>query len=357
MLETMRDADGIGLAAPQVYQSLRLILFLDLETRDEAPGRAPIALINPELEPLDDALEVDLEGCLSIPGMRGMVPRHRRIGYRGLAPSGQTIEREAQGLHARVVQHEVDHLNGILFPMRMPDLRQLAFESELQAPRGRGRARGGRAMSTRPSRQEQRDRLLEAALVHVPFDGWSRRSLLAGAADLGMEPGPRAASVPARRRRSLVHLEDWADRQMLARTDLAGLARLRTHERIAELVRARLEILTPHREALRRATAARWLPGNAIAATTSLWRTVDLIWEAAGDRPADASYYSKRALLAAVWTSTFLFWLDDRSEALADTWAFLERRLDNVMRFGKLRARVAGTFQDLGRLNPLAARR
>ncbi len=132
MLETMRDADGIGLAAPQVYQPLRLILVLDLETRDDAPGRAPIALINPELEPLDDALELDLEGCLSIPGIRGMVPRHRRIGYRGLAPSGQPIEREAQGLHARVVQHEVDHLNGILFPMRMPDLRQLAFESELR---------------------------------------------------------------------------------------------------------------------------------------------------------------------------------------------------------------------------------
>lgn len=212
-------------------------------------------------------------------------------------------------------------------------------------------------MTTPPSRQEQRDRLLGAALVHVPFDGWCRRSLRAGAADLGMDLGLARRLFPRGGDDLLIHLEDWADRQMLARTDLAGLARLRTHERIAELVRARLAILTPHREALRRATAARWLPGNAIAATTSLWRTVDLIWEAAGDRPADASYYSKRALLAAVWTSTFLFWLDDRSEALADTWAFLERRLDNVMRFGKLRARVAGTFQDLGRLNPLAARR
>jgi peptide deformylase len=132
MLETMRDADGIGLAAPQVYQSVRLILFLDAETRDDAPDRAPIALINPELEPLDEDLEFGLEGCLSIPGLRGVVPRHARIGYRGLAPDGRTIEREAGGLHARVVQHEVDHLNGILFPMRMPDLRQLAFETELR---------------------------------------------------------------------------------------------------------------------------------------------------------------------------------------------------------------------------------
>ncbi len=132
MLETMRDADGIGLAAPQVYQSLRLILFLDADARDETPGRTPIALINPEVEPLDEALEVGLEGCLSIPGLRGLVPRPARIGYRGLTPDGRTIEREAGGLHARVVQHEVDHLNGVLFPMRMPDLRQLAFESELR---------------------------------------------------------------------------------------------------------------------------------------------------------------------------------------------------------------------------------
>jgi peptide deformylase len=132
MAETMADAEGIGLAAPQVHQSLRLILFLEAEERDEARGRAPTALINPEVEPLEEALEPGWEGCLSIPGLRGIVPRHIRIGYRGLSPHGRTIEREASGLHARVVQHEVDHLNGILYPMRMPDLRQLAFESELK---------------------------------------------------------------------------------------------------------------------------------------------------------------------------------------------------------------------------------
>ncbi len=132
MAETLRDAEGIGLAAPQVHRSLRLILFLDAEERGEAAGRAPIVLINPEIVPLDDARALDWEGCLSIPGLRGIVPRYTQIGYRGLAPDGRTIEREARGLHARVVQHEVDHLNGILFPMRMPDLRQLAFESELK---------------------------------------------------------------------------------------------------------------------------------------------------------------------------------------------------------------------------------
>lgn len=132
MAETMADAEGIGLAAPQVHQGLRLILFVDAEARDEAAGRPPTALINPEIEPLDSTLEPGWEGCLSIPGLRGVVPRYARIGYRGLLPDGRAIEREALGLHARVVQHEVDHLDGILYPMRMPDLRQLTFESELR---------------------------------------------------------------------------------------------------------------------------------------------------------------------------------------------------------------------------------
>jgi peptide deformylase len=132
MAETMADAEGIGLAAPQVYQPLRLILFLDVDEREDAPRRQPIALINPVVEPLGEAIVSDLEGCLSIPGLRGIVPRHAQIGYRGMTPEGRVIEREAGGLHARIVQHEVDHLDGILYPMRMSDLRQLSFESELR---------------------------------------------------------------------------------------------------------------------------------------------------------------------------------------------------------------------------------
>ena len=89
-------------------------------------------LINPVIEPLGEAIVPGLEGCLSIPGLRGIVPRHAQIGYRGMTPDGRAIEREASGLHARVVQHEVDHLDGILYPMRMSDLRQLSFESELR---------------------------------------------------------------------------------------------------------------------------------------------------------------------------------------------------------------------------------
>jgi peptide deformylase len=132
MAQTMADAAGIGLAAPQVYRSLRLILFLDAEHRDDAPDAPPVVLINPVIEPLGEAIEEGWEGCLSIPGLRGIVPRFAHIGYRGLTPEGKVLEREARGLHARVVQHEVDHLDGILYPLRMIDLRELAFESELK---------------------------------------------------------------------------------------------------------------------------------------------------------------------------------------------------------------------------------
>jgi ubiquinone biosynthesis protein COQ9 len=210
-------------------------------------------------------------------------------------------------------------------------------------------------MSQPTRREEQRDRLLEAALVHVPFDGWSRRSLFAGAADLGLEPGVARRLFPRAGDDMLVHLERWADREMLAR--VGPLDDLRVRERIARLVRTRLEVLGPHREAMRRATAARLLPSNGLAACGSLWRTVDLMWSAAGDDARDASYYTKRSLLAAVWTSTFLFWLEDRSEDFRDTWAFLERRIDNVMQIGRMRARLDDMFQGLGRLNPLAQRR
>jgi ubiquinone biosynthesis protein COQ9 len=212
-------------------------------------------------------------------------------------------------------------------------------------------------VSAPAGREAQRDELLEAALAHVPFDGWSRRSLFAAARDLGIEPGLARRLFPRGGDDLLAHLERWADRKMAAAVDVEELRKLRIRERIARLVRLRLEVLAPHREAMRRATAARLLPSNGLAATAALWRTVDLMWSLAGDRADDVSYYTKRSLLAAVWSSTFLYWLDDRSEDLEATWAFLERRIDNVMEIGRLRSRIEGALERFGRLNPLAARR
>ena len=99
------------------------------------------------------------------------------------------------------------------------------------------------------------------------------------------------------------------------------------------------------------------MPSNGLTACGSLWRTVDLMWSAAGDDARDASYYTKRSLLFAVWTSTFLYWLEDRSEDNAETWSFLARRIANVMQIGQLRARIDDFFKQFGRLNPMAQRR
>ncbi|MGI9510483.1 MAG: COQ9 family protein [Geminicoccaceae bacterium] len=210
-------------------------------------------------------------------------------------------------------------------------------------------------MSKAVERQSQRDQLLEAALTHIPFDGWSRRALLEGAADIGIASATAKRLFPRGGDDLLAHLDVWADRRLVEMVDQRAIDRLRMRERIARLVRMRLEILSPHREAVRRAIAARLLPNNAIKAGPALWRSVDLIWALAGDRADDASYYSKRGLLLAVWTSTFFYWLEDQSPGLEDSWAFLDRRIDNVMQFGRIRGQVEGVFKSLGRFNPLGA--
>lgn len=135
MVETMFDAGGVGLAAPQVHVAQRVIVFHVPGHRAEEgdSGEVPLtALINPKLEPVGEETELGWEGCLSIPGLRGAVPRWRTIRYRGTAPDGERIERTASGFHARVVQHEMDHLDGILYPMRMNDLALLTFNEEWQ---------------------------------------------------------------------------------------------------------------------------------------------------------------------------------------------------------------------------------
>jgi peptide deformylase len=135
MMETMMDAPGVGLAAPQVYQPLRLFVFRvpeGRETRDpDDITLANTVLINPTLELIGEERALGWEGCLSIPGLRAAVPRARRIRYRGVDCDGNVMEREATGFHARIVQHEYDHLDGILYTMRMSDFRHFGFTDEL----------------------------------------------------------------------------------------------------------------------------------------------------------------------------------------------------------------------------------
>lgn len=135
MVETMRDAQGTGLAAPQVYDSRRIVIYtvspMRVDPGEGVEAEVPLTpLVNPVLEPLSDEMDEDWEGCLSVPGLRGLVPRYLHIGLRAIGLDGKAIEKEAHGFHARVLQHEIDHLDGILYPQRMTDLSKLIFESE-----------------------------------------------------------------------------------------------------------------------------------------------------------------------------------------------------------------------------------
>ena len=133
MQETMVAANGAGLAAPQIGVDLQLVIF-GFQRNDRYPEAPPVpltVLINPQISPLSDELVEGWEGCLSVPGLRGQVPRWARIRYTGFDLQGNAIEREADGFHARVVQHECDHLIGRLYPTRMPDLSKLGFTSVL----------------------------------------------------------------------------------------------------------------------------------------------------------------------------------------------------------------------------------
>ena len=135
MLDTMRAEDGAGLAAPQIGVSLRVVVFgFDHNPRyADVPPVPRSILINPEIRPLSADMEDGWEGCLSVPGLRGVVPRYRHIEYSGFNAEGETMVVEADGFHARVVQHECDHLDGILYPQRMSDFSRFGFMDELAA--------------------------------------------------------------------------------------------------------------------------------------------------------------------------------------------------------------------------------
>lgn len=137
MIETMADAQGVGLAAPQIHVSLRIFVFRVPESRtgaDPATAPTPVSvLINPEVTPLGEEMQRSWEGCLSLPGLRAEISRHARLRYRGLTERGESVECEAAGFHAVVIQHENDHLDGILYPMRITDFTRFGFTENLAA--------------------------------------------------------------------------------------------------------------------------------------------------------------------------------------------------------------------------------
>lgn len=197
---------------------------------------------------------------------------------------------------------------------------------------------------------EERRALLDRTLAHVPFDGWTARSLQAAASDLGYDWSLARRAFPRGVREAIALFEAETDRRMVAALADADLAALRIRDRIAAAVRTRLELCAPHREACRRLVAHYALPGNAAAGLGAMYRSIDLMWRAAGDTATDFNFYTKRGLLAGVYGATILFWLNDRSEGCVESWAFLDRRIADVMNIQRLRGRAGGAWTALDRV-------
>ena len=194
-------------------------------------------------------------------------------------------------------------------------------------------------------RDAVREKIIEAALPHVPFDGWTMETLRRAAQDAGHEPVMALRVFP---RGAIEAVEFWntlADRRMLAALEKEDISSLKIRARVALAVRRRLEAAGSHREAVRRALGLLSLPHNAPLAAATVWRTIDAIWYAAGDTATDFNYYTKRGLLAGVYSATVLYWLEDKSEGQEATWQFLDRRIAEVMKvpqaLGSIRDRLA----------------
>lgn len=193
---------------------------------------------------------------------------------------------------------------------------------------------------TAPERSPERDAAIAALLPHVSFDGWTRSALRRGLADVGVPPEDASLLFPGGAADMIEAFCDWGDRRMEEGAAALDPA-LRLHERVRAVIALRLEQNRPFKEAIRRALALLTLPMHARLAAVCTARTVDAIWHAAGDRSADFSWYTKRAILTAVYAATVLYWLRDSGEDDAATLAFLDRRLAGVGRIGSVRRRAA----------------
>ena len=194
--------------------------------------------------------------------------------------------------------------------------------------------------------RSRKDTLLLALLPNVPFDGWSRAGMRAAATRAGIDIGDLPTLFPGGPRDVAAWFSLWADRETVEALKRRRIGAMKIRERIATGVLTRLEILLPHREAVRRSLSLFASPLNLPLGAKLLYDTVDTLWRAAGDRSTDFSFYTKRGLLAGVYAAATLYWLDDRSEEAEATVAFLDRRLAEVLAIPKLRQRV-------DRLNPI----
>ncbi len=190
---------------------------------------------------------------------------------------------------------------------------------------------------------ELRAELAPRLPAHAAFDGWSEAALAMAAAELGVPAGRARLAFPQGAAQMIDAWFDWIDKAMLEAFPPERIAATKIRDRISALVLFRFAAIAPHREALRRAVAVLAMPQNALAAARLAWRSADRIWRVAGDTATDFNHYSKRAILVGVYGSTTFTFLDDDSEGMAETAAFLGRRIGDVMRFEKAKARWKGS--------------
>lgn len=192
-----------------------------------------------------------------------------------------------------------------------------------------------------------RSKLLEAALPDVPFDGWTGAVLMRAAKTAGVDHGLARLAFPNGARDLAEYFLADGDRRMIERLAQSDLASMKIREKITFAVRTRLEVDTANREALRRASTSLLIPPASGSAAKSLYNTVDAIWVAIGDTSTDYNFYTKRATLAGVFTTTLACWFADESDGHADTWAFLDRRISDVMQIEKVKAQATKVIDAL----------
>ena len=203
-------------------------------------------------------------------------------------------------------------------------------------------------------REEKKDAIVLAAAHHVPFDGWGEAALAAGAEDAGYDAATAKRLFPGGAEDAVAHFATVSDREMMKAMEAADLDNMRVRDKVILGVRARLEYLTPYREAVRAGLQVLANPLHAGLALKITHTTVDNIWYMAGDRSADFNYYTKRGLLAPVYASTVLYWLNDTSEDCRDTWDFLARRIDDVLRIPTWKAKLGGAVESLLKGEPFS---
>ncbi len=211
------------------------------------------------------------------------------------------------------------------------------------------------AKKTKISREEKKDAIVLAAAPHVAFDGWGDEALAQGAQDAGFDANTAKRLFPGGAVDAIAHFATLSDRAMIAAMEKADLQSMRVRDRVIFGVRARLEYLAPHREAVRHGLGILMLPTHAMLMAKITHTTVDHIWYMAGDRSADFNYYTKRGLLGTVYGATVLYWLNDKSENCADTWDFLARRIDDVLKIPPMKAKFEKALEGFLKGGPLGS--